>query len=175
MKIVSIFADKLFSIHYDNESQNELTRLIELWGNADEIHNFLASIVNDIGGIDKIEPLQDELLNNRKTLIEILYKIGTNKIDINLFFKQLNNNEYQLNVLLSKRKGRVNYLRIYALKIDENCFLVTGGAIKFTKLMQDRPHTLKELFKIEKCRTFLMQNDVTDVDSLYEFLNEDEQ
>ena len=104
-----------------------------------------------------------------------MYKIGTNKVDINHFFKQLNNNEYQSNVFLSKRKGRVNYLRVYALKIDDNCFLVTGGAIKFTKLMQDRPHTQKELYKIENCRAFLMQNDVTDADSLYEFLNEDEQ
>lgn len=87
------------------------------------------------------------------------------------FFAQLHNQEYQA-VSLSKRKGRRYFLRIYALKIDEDCFVITGGAIKFTHLMEDREHTKRELVKLNKCRDYLRSEDVFDADSFYEFLSE---
>ena len=37
MKIVNIFANKLFAFHYENYSDNEYERLMELWTNV----NFL--------------------------------------------------------------------------------------------------------------------------------------
>ncbi|MBK8833138.1 MAG: hypothetical protein IPN60_20280 [Saprospiraceae bacterium] len=56
---------------------------------------------------------------------------------------------------MSKQKARKNYLRLYAIRIDEDCFVITGGAIKLTHLMEDSPHTSKELTKLEKARSFL--------------------
>ena len=78
-----------------------------------------------------------------------------------------------LSYLPIRQKGRKNYLRIYALRIDKNCFVITGGAIKFTHLMQDRKHTQLELNKIEMCRNYLKENGIIDADSFYEFLNQD--
>lgn len=31
MKIVSIFAERLFSFHYENEDSNEYERLLDIW------------------------------------------------------------------------------------------------------------------------------------------------
>lgn len=75
-------------------------------------------------------------------------------------------------VTLSKQKGRKNYLRIYAIRIDENCFVITGGTIKFHHLNKDRQHTQKEMDKINACRDYLKANKVMDADSFYEFINE---
>ena len=61
---------------------------------------------------------------------------------------------------------------IVAIKIDNNCFVITGGAIKFHHLNKDRPHTQKEMQKINRCRDYLKDNGVFDADSFYEFLNE---
>ncbi len=88
-----------------------------------------------------------------------------------IFFKSLHNQEYKPKPV-SKQKGRKSYLRIYALKIDTNCYVITGGAIKFILLMEERLHTKQELIKIEKCRNYLKENGVLDIDSFYEFLEE---
>lgn len=87
------------------------------------------------------------------------------------FFKPLDNQEYHI-VELSKQKGRKNYLRLFAIKIDNNCFVITGGTIKFHHLNKDRPHTKKEMQKIDRCRDYLKDNGVFNSASFYEFLNE---
>jgi len=48
------------------------------------------------------------------------------------------------------------------------CKTSTGGAIKLTLKMQDREHTNIELSKIEKCKRFLLETGIVDVDGLIE-------
>jgi hypothetical protein len=74
--------------------------------------------------------------------------------------------------ILSKRKGRQKLLRIYAIKLDTNCFVITGGAIKITGTMQGHKDTLEELAKLERCKQYLKENDVFDLDSFYELVND---
>lgn len=71
------------------------------------------------------------------------------------------------------QKGRQNCLRLYAIKIDEETFVITGGAIKLPlhHLMEDRDHTIKELQKIKKAQDYLRANQIFDEDSFFEFLN----
>jgi hypothetical protein len=105
--------------------------------------------------------------------IEVEEYVITNEVAKRLeeFFKPLDNQEYQITIL-SKQKGRRNHLRIYALKIDDNCFVITGGAIKFTHFMEDRVHTDEERMKLNRCKQFLNENGVFDCDSFYGFLCE---
>lgn len=73
---------------------------------------------------------------------------------------------------LSRQKGRKNYQRVYAIKIDKNCFVITGGTIKLHHINKDRPHTAKEMQKMEKCRDYLKFMGIADTDSFYELINE---
>ena len=50
--------------------------------------------------------------------------------------------------------------------------IITGGAIKLTRTMQEREHTLVELARMEKVRRFLINNNIADKDSFMDFLNE---
>ena len=63
-------------------------------------------------------------------------------------------------------------MRIYAIKLDNGIYLVTGGAIKLTHLMEERQHTLDELKRMEQVRNYLIDNGVLDVDGLYEYNDE---
>jgi hypothetical protein len=84
---------------------------------------------------------------------------------IQTLFKPLNNSEYRI-VQLSKNKAYGNrnqsWLRIYAIKVDVNTFVVTGGAIKLTRTMNEREHTSLELIKLTRCRDYLREEGLID-------------
>lgn len=69
-----------------------------------------------------------------------------------------------------KAKGRYrthdSWLRIYALKLESNTYLVTGGAIKLTRAMEEREHTLNELKRMEQVRNFLIEQGAVDLDGI---------
>ena len=65
-----------------------------------------------------------------------------------------------------------SWLRIYAIKLEPGIYVITGGAIKLTRTMQEREHTLVELARMEKVRRFLLDNDIADKDSFVDYLNE---
>ncbi len=82
-------------------------------------------------------------------------------------------------MLLGKEKARlrdaprhVSWLRIYAIKLQPGIYIITGGAIKLTRTMQEREHTLVELARMEKVRRFLLDNNIADLDSFNDYLTE---
>jgi len=172
MKIVSIFANQLYAFHYDGEDDNELRRLLALWNDIEYLYQFVMQNKGDIPRGKTIDTLVFELIKNAKVIDDTLEEISNNpEKNLGEFFKPLDNQEYKI-VELSKQKARENYLRLFAIRIDQNCFVITGGAIKFHHLNKDRPHTQKEMMKINKCRDYLRDKSVFDTDSFYEFLKE---
>ncbi|MCF8428543.1 MAG: hypothetical protein K9G64_00315 [Bacteroidia bacterium] len=172
MKIVRIFADTLFAFHFNEEEINELQRLLTLWSDTAYLYKFVMENKSDIPKDLTVRSLVFQLIDNANEIDDTLNKISSDpERSLEEFFKPLDNQEYYL-VELSKQKARKNYLRLFAIKIDTNCFVITGGAIKFHHLNKDRPHTQKEMKKIDRCRDYLKDNNVFDADSCYEFLNE---
>lgn len=172
MKIVSIFKHKLYAFQYADEQEHELRRLLGLWNDLGYLHTFVTKSKADLPrGLSVIEMVR-ELMEQAKELDEQLYELSwqTGR-NFESFFKPLHNQEYRTK-LLSKQKGRRQYLRIYALKIDENCFVITGGAIKFHHLNDAREHTRIEMKKLDRCRDFLKDQGVHDADSYFELLND---
>ena len=82
-------------------------------------------------------------------------------------FRQLDNLQFQ-NETLGKNKAKASWLRLYALRVDRNVYIITGGAIKLTQLMQEREHTNHELEKIAICRDYLLSQGIVDVDGVIE-------
>lgn len=174
MNIVRIFAEQLnlFAFRFKGEKMNELGRLLSLWNDISYLHEFITNNKSDVPKNVSISTLVFQLIEDANNIDETIIEISSNpKRSFEEFFKPLNNQEYQI-MELSKQKGRRNYLRLYAIKIDDNCFVITGGAIKFHHLNKDRPHTQKEMQKIDRCRDYLKDSGVFDADSFYEFLHE---
>ena len=63
-----------------------------------------------------------------------------------------------------------SWLRMYALKIGDDMYLITGGTIKLTDRMDERAHTHKELRKIEACMDFLLEQGIIDEPGVIELL-----
>lgn len=166
MKIVRIFGERLFAFQYEGEEYNEYARLMGLWTDPLYLRDFLKE------NLPSGESLNDMIMAIRKDsenfddAIAAVAADNNQKMDV--FFKPLHNQEYHVRSL-SKQKARKNYLRLYAIRIDKDCFVITGGAIKLTHLMEESPQTRKELAKLEKARFFLKDQGITDVDSFFEF------
>ena len=91
-----------------------------------------------------------------------------------LCFRPLENSRAS-EMLLGREKGRPNrrsWLRLYAIKLNVGIYIITGGAIKLTRTMQEREHTLQELEKMEKVRNFLIREGVFDEDSFTDYQQE---
>ena len=57
-----------------------------------------------------------------------------------------------------------SWLRIYAIRISANIFVVSGSAIKLTLEMRDREHTKQELEKLKKTAQYLKNEGFIDDD-----------
>lgn len=167
MKIVHIFADNLFSFQYEKEVDNEFDRLMELWTDT--------SYLVDYAKANKIDNIRDFVRNisrDAEQIQDFLEELNQNKKPYSFYFEALQLSEHNRILSLQKGKVRRNQLRFYAIKIDENCFVITGGAIKMSQTMQDHPDTNKELAKLRWAKEFLNTHGVSDEDSFFELLIE---
>ena len=167
MKIISIFADKLFAFHYDNEVDNEYDRLMELWTDVSFLRNYAKE-----NSIDNVNSFVNDILQNAEKIQDFLENLDQNNQPYGFYFEPIQDSER--NKLLSFQKGKIkkNRLRYYAIKLDKNCFVITGGAIKMSQIMQGHPDTVNELKKMKIARAYLNENGVFDEDSFYELLIE---
>lgn len=136
--------------------------------------SFLKENAADIQPGKNIVQLADAIMEEGHFIIDnILEIIHSDEKDLDYFFKPLDNNEYRIGDL-SRRKGRRKMLRLYAIRIESNVYVITGGAIKLPlqHLMKDREHTQKELIRLNTARDYLKNNGIFDEDSFFEFLNE---
>lgn len=170
MIIFNIFAEQLFAFQYQGEDDNEYDRLMELWTDVYYLREYAKS--NKIQNIDQFVKNR---LKDAEQIQDLLEEITTNKEPLEYYFRPLFDSENGIKILsLQKGKIQKNGIRLYAIKIDDNCFVITGGAIKMSQTMQGHPDSNQELIKIQQAKTFLQDNDVFDKDSFYEFINETE-
>ena len=112
--------------------------------------------------------------------VTVNYSGKTFKLDatIDTYYDKTGKPQREVMVTLHPRFGiknrprHVSWLRIYAIKLEPGCYIITGGAIKLTHKMGDREHTLNELSKMEQVRNFLISNQAIDADGFADFLSE---
>ena len=171
MKIVPIFEPYLYSFKYSDEEFDELERLFDEWNDIEMLQRFFEENRKDLRYF-RIE-VDEAIIETRKEAAALLKKF----IDLSLasstnldsMFVNLDDSESRI-IDLAKQKSKRRWLRIYALRIDTNTYVITGGAIKLTLKMGARPHTAKELEKLEFCRNYLKDQGVFDADSFNELV-----
>lgn len=184
MKIVDIFVHlemSLLAVQYDEYDCDELTRLMDRWNNVEEIRTFFIEnqqfITNGFFGTMSINEAVDITMSEAEYIENILLTKAENGADdkqesLQTIFKPLNDNEYKTRSLQkSKLKGqeKKSWLRIYAIKIGANTFVITGGGIKLTHKMKDSVDLDNELQKIELTKNHLKELGVFDEND-YELL-----
>ena len=173
MQISTIFALKkgvLYAVAYD-EKANEYKRLFELWTHDFEyLESFFEENKNHLqGGFwgnvsveAAIERTRKSAINLRKQFFDIVNHPEPTNHQLQALFRPLHNEESKLK-LLSKEKSKQDWLRIYAIRISENTYVISGGGIKLTRTMNEPDsHLAIELQKLTLTKQFLIENGLTD-------------
>ncbi len=178
MRILSIFdivEESLYSVQYASESKNEFRRLFELWNDPIYLHDFFTEHIGDLHsgawGIITVEEAVEKTRNEAKVMEgRILEVAETGKIsrydNLSEYFKPLTIKDTGKKLERDKGKGlkKHNWLRIYAIRIDSNTFVICGGAIKLTADMNERSHLLLELEKFNITQEYLKDEENPDLE-----------
>jgi hypothetical protein len=187
MEIVDIFEvveGSLYSVLFEAESNavddndtkipvrqlHEFRRLFDLWNDPIRLREFFEVHEKDLNedywdGItidEAIEKTRREAKKLEAILIEYAEAGKTERLkNLSMIFKPLSDGKIEKEYEKDKAKveGKKTWLRLYAIRIDTNFFVVCGGAIKLRKTLNDRKYLLKELEKIEITRDYLKDED----------------
>lgn len=174
--------DHLWAVRDMAKPKNELALLFDSWSNIEYLMKFFMDNLDDLQAYFHIERIRDAIedtLDDAGQLERLILDIPyTDNLDE--LFKPLGSSDLTIRVLMRKkarnwnRTGHASWLRIYAIRLEKNVFVVTGGAIKLTRTMQERAHTQEQLDRLNRCRQYLLDNDVFDSDSFITLIEEDE-
>lgn len=166
MNIDCILRERLYAFRYNKEEDHELDRLIELWKEVSYLYGFAR-----LNNVADINAFVDEILKDAEELEDYLHELEVENTPYSHYFEPLQYTEFGKALPRQKGKRQKSRLRLYAIKIDKNCFVITGGAIKMSQKMQDHPATAEELRKLNRAKDYLENNGVFDSDSFFELLN----
>lgn len=179
MKIVNIFAvtkNTLLAVQFEPNDCDEFTLAFRNWGDTEYLEDFFENNKNDLqsgfyGRISIEEAIFstiDEATKFEETIRRTAKngKFSTNDSLQDLVFKQLHKNDQTFILQESKAYGTrdQSWLRIYAVRISPECFVVSGSAIKLTETMGERDHTKTELSKLKITASYLKENGLLEED-----------
>lgn len=170
-----IIPDKLAAFIFDNDEINILRKLLEQWHDSEylfEFYNNNEKIIEESElfayGYSFLD-FMEEISYDVAQLESFIAKISKDEnVILDTHFRVLSLAEEQIKIL-SLRKKRCKWLRIYAIRIDENFFVITGGAIKITKKMQDHIDTRNELAQLNYSRDWLKHKGVDTGENFYQY------
>jgi hypothetical protein len=156
MRIVHIFAPVLQAVQYDEHSEGEFARLMEIWTDTAHLKQFAEE-----NNIKEWDVFVKEIIEDANNLDDLITELVEKNESLAQYFQPLREGDSQtMQLMPQKGKMRRSRLRIYALRITQDRYLITGGAIKMSQKMDGHPNTAEELKKIEKVRNYLISQDV---------------
>lgn len=178
MEIGSIFAivklldtEKVFTIQYQEDAPHIFEQLFDNWTDVEYLFDFFHEHITDLQSpywqsvfLEKlsveqaIDITQEQALAFEETMLTLGKQNSKTTFGnaLSEIFVPLSNTYYEPLKAALKSYGthRNSWLRIYAIHIQD-VYIITGGTIKLTKAMQDRPHTQKELDKLRSVAELL--------------------
>ena len=170
----------LWAVRYDGEADNSLRMVFNQWNDPEWLWDFFTENMADLESYFKITDVDQAIYDTMDDSDELECLILDILPDANLdkLFRPLENSR-TAEMMLGKEKARLwqraehaSWLRLYAIKLEPGCYIITGGAIKVTRTMQEREHTLKELRKMEQVRNLLIEQGAIDADGFEDYQTE---
>ena len=180
-KIETIYDKHLYSIRYEGDELSVLDRLLDEWTDVDKAVDFMKRHENYLKSafwspyIECPEDAARKVLREAETYSEFFDNLDENlhngsKPDFDSFFRELGgkyNLQYTYVPMKSYGMEEPSFLRIYAIKIESNCYLIVDGGIKLTKKIQDSPELKDHVFKnIDKVIDYLQKTGIIDGEDL---------
>lgn len=167
MELETIIENALHAIRWPSKERHALDEMAVQFQDVEFLTSFFTKHRNRL--IYFNESVTDAVVKTRKESNEILQKIlelGENAVsfkapDLDVLFEPLHREEgYKHPGFFTdyKAKGHPDeapWVRIYAVRCDENIYVITGYGIKLVKQMKDDPLLVEELKKLERATDFL--------------------
>lgn len=185
MEIFAIFPPYIYSIKYDNEEDNEFDRLFDEWNDITSVLNFLTQHKDMLKAsvwkkVSEPELATKQVLDEAEAL-ELLFEELNNHTskgkepDYDSHFHYLDGKykfELEYEPMKSYGGSSPSLLRMYAIKMDRNTYLITGGGIKLGATIQESPGLQDHVIQnIDKVRTWLKENGIMDAEDMSNQLN----
>jgi len=165
--IFEIIENSLAAVKYVEEPSDSFEYCFELWDDVEYLEKYFeqnkALLATDFWRMDLNDAVFKVLNEAKKFREDILYCAehgktkGAPRLD-NTIFRSLHRDVLSNIRIPSKAYGSEeenSFLRIYAIRLGPNEYVVTGGAIKLTKEMQAHEDTALELLKLEQVSVYL--------------------
>lgn len=184
MEIVEIYKDCLYSIHFDEEDLNEYRRVFREWHDLDYLVDFFIEHAEFLNtefwksvGIDFKSPESSaQIVIDEADNLEIhLRKMVRNaevgrEPDLDSYFHFLGGKYkclWSLEPVKSYGVAKPSLLRLYAIKIESNCYLIVYGGIKLSDTIQNSPVLRDNVFrKIDAVLDYLKNNGITQMEDV---------
>ena len=179
MEIEEIYKPYIYSIKYDGQVLSEFDRLFDAWNDITEVVEFMRShqefLNNPIWGERYIpesaaRKVRDEAIELEKLFGELCNNADHGETpDFDSYFKFLGGKYqvYEYIPMKSYGTGRPSFLRMYAIKLKNNLYVITGGGIKLADKIQDSPDLQNHVIQnIDKVRAWLIQSGIIDEQDL---------
>ena len=184
MKLSCNIEGHLWSICYqsDNYEVDILRELFNKWTNPEYIDSYVekhkellnTKFFNGYTHEDIKKAIYEEACKFEHFIIELCTNtINGKKPDLDQHFHDLEKNSTDYPQIRQKIYGKrpnsipPSLLRIYAVKIESNVYVITGGAIKLVHEMHESEDTAKELERLNNAQRELNIKGITDIDGLY--------
>lgn len=173
---VEIIKGRLYAFHYEKDSCNILRLMLQKWNDTQELHTFFKTNKKYFDDGDffpinyNIHDFNDDIENDLSEIETFLEKAEKEQTNLEDYFIPLSKAESDERILtLTKRRSKL--LRLYAIKIDENLYVITGGAIKLSKKTQDHKGTNYEISKLDFIRSYLKHIGIETKDHFIGYFN----
>lgn len=180
MEIIAIFPPYIYSIKYDNQLSNEYDRLFDEWNDVTSVLNFLTEHKDMLKAavwkkISEPELAARQVLDEAEALEQLFDVLNEHtssgeEPDFDSHFHYLDGKykfELEYEPMKSYGDGSPSLLRMYAIKMDSNTYLITGGGIKLGATIQESPGLQDNIIQdIDKVRSWLKENGIIDADDM---------
>ncbi|MCQ2253989.1 MAG: hypothetical protein MJZ29_00660 [Bacteroidaceae bacterium] len=184
MEIVEIYEPWIYSIQFDEDDLNEYDKVIEKWHDLDYLTEFFTTNAEYMNnpiwasiGLSPSEPEKsaERVIDESEKLEDYIEQLVENaehgvKPDLEAHFHFLNG-KYSFVCELAPMKAystlKPSLLRLYAIRLEENCFLIVYGGIKLADTIQNSPDLKDNVIqKLDKVLAFLKREGITERDDI---------
>lgn len=177
MEIIGIYKPYIYSAKFEGEELSEFSKLFSELMDIDDVWDFLNEHKEDFNRylyqffdstFEAAEQVSDEAMEMLSYFEELEDNANDGaQPDFDSYFKHLDGiYKCEINYIPVKGYGskyRPTLIRLYAIKLKSNVYVISAGGIKLGKKIQDSPGLKENVFKkIDKTREYLSQFGITD-------------
>lgn len=183
MKVIPIFVEQnqgICTIILREGGKDELEQLEELWNDPEYLLRFFTEQKNNLAnGIYSKFTIREAALKTQQDaaqLFDQLFDLAQKGMEdptdnLSQLFVPLHPSDKLLLTPYEQCKAygiqiRDSWLRLYAIRLNANTFVITGGGIKLVKTMQQDERLMIELQKLKETQAFLKDSGIIDADDI---------